>query len=120
MPAHLVIIGCVILLILSNIFLNFAWYAHLKEMVNKPLIYAIFFSWGIAFIEYCLMVPANRYAHQYFSVGQLKIMQEAITLSVFIPISIFYLDEKWSWDYAWSALCMTGAIFFAFRSKIFS
>ena len=120
MPAQLVILGCVLLLICSNIFMNFAWYAHLKEMANKPLFYAILFSWSIALFEYCLMVPANRYANQYFTVGQLKIMQEAITLSVFIPISIFYFYEKWNWDYAWAGLCIMGAIFFSFRSKIFA
>jgi uncharacterized protein len=115
-----VIIGCVSLLVCSNIFMNFAWYAHLKEMANKPLIYAILFSWGIAFFEYLLMVPANRYAHNYFTIGQLKIMQEAITLSVFVPISLLFFGEKWNWDYLWSALCILAAVFFAFRSKIFS
>lgn len=120
MPPALIILGCVILLIFSNIFMNFAWYSHLKELTDKPLLYAIVFSWLIAFFEYCLMVPANRFAHDYFTIGQLKIMQEAITLSVFIPISIYYFEEKWTWDYLWSALCMVGAIFFAFRSKIFT
>lgn len=120
MHALSIIIISIVLLIGSNIFMNFAWYGHLKTMSSKPIIYAILVSWGIAFFEYCLMIPANRLAHTYLTVGQMKILQEAITLSVFIPISLLFFGEKWNWDYLWSALCILGAIFFAFRSKIFA
>ena len=108
-----------VLLVGSNIFMNFAWYGHLKTMAGKPVFYAILISWSLAFFEYCLMIPANRLASTYLTVGQMKIMQEAITLSVFIPISLLFFGEKWNWDYLWSAICIMGAIFFAFRSKIF-
>ncbi len=114
-----VIVGSVGLLIVSNIFMNFAWYLHLSKMADRPLIYAILFSWGIALFEYMLMVPANRFASSYLSVSQLKIMQEMITLSVFLPLSIFVFGEKFSWDYVLSALCMVGAAFFSFRKMIF-
>ncbi len=120
MASWLVIALCIILLIFSNVFMNLAWYGHLQKMSNQPIFYAILVSWLIAFFEYCLMIPANRMAHDYFTIGQLKIMQEAITLSVFIPISIYFFKEKWTWDYLWASLCMIGAIFFCFRSKLFS
>ncbi|MGN1394260.1 MAG: DMT family protein [Succinivibrionaceae bacterium] len=107
------------LLVLSNVIMNYAWYGHLDLLKDKPAVIAIIFSWGIAFFEYSLMIPANRFAHEYLTIGQLKIIQEAITLSVFIPMSLLCFGEKWNWDYAWSALCLMGAVFFAFRSKIF-
>lgn len=115
-----VVAGCITLLVISNIFMNYAWYGHLDKMASKPLILAILFSWGIAFFEYVLMIPANRFAHEYMTIGQMKILQEAITLSVFIPMSLLVFGEKWNWDYAWSALCLIGAVFFAFRSKLFA
>lgn len=115
-----IIATCAVLLVGSNIFMNFAWYGHLKTMAGKPVFYAILISWSLAFFEYCLMIPANRLASTYLTVGQMKIMQEAITLSVFIPISLLFFGEKWNWDYLWSAICIMGAIFFAFRSKIFA
>ncbi len=118
MTQWLVVAGCVGLLVLSNIFMNFAWYSHLKTMANQPLIYAILFSWGIAFFEYMLMIPANRIGHEYLTIAQLKVMQEAITLSVFIPIAILFFGEKWSLDYLWSALCLVGAVYFSFRPKM--
>ena len=115
-----VVIGCISLLVLSNVFMNIAWYGHLSKLADKPVYIAVIVSWLIALIEYMLMVPANRYAHDYFTIGQLKIMQEVITLTVFVPLSIPMFGEKWNWDYLWAALCMVGAVFFAFRSKIFA
>jgi len=107
------------LLTLSNIFMTFAWYGHLKSMNSKPWIIAALVSWGIALFEYLLQVPANRIGYTVLSVGQLKIMQEAITLTVFVPFALFYLREPLKLDYLWSALCIMGAVFFAFRSKWF-
>jgi uncharacterized protein (DUF486 family) len=105
------------LLTLSNVFMTFAWYAHLKDMNQKPWIIAALLSWGIALFEYLLQVPANRIGYTVLSVGQLKIMQEAITLTVFVPFALFYLKEPLKLDYLWSALCIMGAVFFAFRSR---
>ena len=113
------IFSAFVLLICSNIFMNYAWYGHLQKLEDKHVIYAILFSWGIAFFEYILLIPANRIAHEYFTIGQLKILQEALTLSVFIPMLLFVFKEEWKWDYLWSFLCLLGAVFFAFRSKIF-
>ena len=107
----------VLLLSLSNVFMTFAWYAHLKDMNQKPWIIAALLSWGIALFEYLLQVPANRIGYTVLSVGQLKIMQEAITLTVFVPFALFYLKEPLKLDYLWSALCIMGAVFFAFRSR---
>lgn len=107
------------LLTLSNVFMTFAWYGHLKSMNSKPWIIAALVSWGIALFEYLLQVPANRIGYTVLSVGQLKIMQEAITLTVFVPFALFYLREPLKLDYLWSALCIMGAVFFAFRSKWF-
>ena len=107
----------VALLTLSNIFMTFAWYGHLKSMDSKPWIVAALVSWGIALFEYLLQVPANRIGYTTLSVAQLKIMQEAITLTVFVPFALFYLREPLKLDYLWSALCIMGAVFFAFRSK---
>ncbi|KAF0189473.1 MAG: hypothetical protein FD168_728 [Desulfobulbaceae bacterium] len=106
------------LLCLSNIFMTFAWYAHLKELGHKPWVVAALISWGIAFFEYMFQVPANRIGYQVLSVGQLKILQEVITLSVFIPFSVIYLKEPLKLDYLWAALCIVGAVFFVFRSKL--
>ena len=107
------------LLILSNVFMTFAWYAHLKEMNARFWLVAVFFSWGIAFFEYMLQVPANRIGFTVLSVGQLKILQEIITLTVFLPFSLLYLKEPFKWDYVWAGLCILGAVFFVFRSKFF-
>ena len=106
------------LLICSNFFMTFAWYAHLKSMIHKPWIIAALVSWGIALFEYLLQVPANRIGHTVLSVGQLKILQEVITLTVFVPFSIFYLKEDLKWDYLWAGLCILGAVFFVFREKL--
>ncbi|MBF0255714.1 MAG: DMT family protein [Gammaproteobacteria bacterium] len=107
----------VVLLICSNVFMTFAWYAHLKELNHKPWIIAALVSWGIALIEYLFQVPANRIGYTVLSVGQLKIMQEVITLSVFVPFALFYLKEPLKLDYLWAALCLCGAVYFAFRDK---
>lgn len=106
------------LLICSNIFMTFAWYAHLKELNHKHWMLAALLSWGLAFFEYMLQVPANRIGHAALNVGQLKIMQEAIALSVFVPFSVYYLKEPLTRDYLWAGLCLLGAIYFMFRSKL--
>ena len=108
------------LLVISNVFMTFAWYGHLKDMSSKPWIIAAMVSWGIALFEYLLQVPANRIGHSALSVGQLKIMQEVIALAVFVPFSVFYLKEAVKLDYLWAAFCMLGAVFFIFREKIMS
>jgi uncharacterized protein (DUF486 family) len=105
----------VLLLCCSNVFMTFAWYAHLKELGQKPWFIAALVSWGVAFFEYMLQVPGNRIGYQVLSVGQLKIMQEVITLSVFVPFVVFYLKEPLKLDYLWAALCMLGAVYFMFR-----
>lgn len=114
MRATLTTIG---LLCLSNIFMTFAWYAHLKELRDRPWIIAALVSWGVALFEYLLQVPANRIGHEVMSVAQLKILQEVITRSVFVPFALFYLKEPLKADYFWAALCMLGAVFFMFRSR---
>jgi len=104
------------LLVLSNCFMTFAWYGHLKHLGSKPLIVAVLISWGIAFFEYLIQVPANRIGHAgNLSLAQLKIMQEVITLSVFLPFSWLYMREPLRWNYLWAALCMVGAVYFMFR-----
>lgn len=107
----------VLLLSLSNVFMTFAWYAHLKDLSSKPWIVAALASWGIAFFEYMLQVPANRIGYSVMSLGQLKILQEVITLSVFVPFAYFYMKEPLKLDYLWAGLCILGAVFFIFRSK---
>lgn len=105
------------LLTLSNVFMTFAWYAHLKALNHKPWMVAALVSWGVAFFEYMLQVPANRIGYSVMTVGQLKILQEVITLTVFVPFAWFYLREPLKLDYLWAALCMLGAVFFVFRSR---
>jgi len=107
----------ILLLICSNVFMTFAWYAHLKELNSKPLVIAALVSWGIALFEYLLQVPANRIGYTVLSVGQLKIIQEVITLSVFVPFSVMYLKEPLKLDYLWAGLCLVAAVYFMFRSK---
>ncbi|MEQ8487048.1 MAG: DMT family protein [Pseudomonadales bacterium] len=109
----------VTLLTASNVFMTFAWYAHLKTLNHKPWIIAALVSWGIALFEYLLQVPANRIGYTVMSVGQLKILQEVITLSVFVPFALYYLKEPVKLDYLWAALCLLGAVFFMFRSRLF-
>ena len=105
----------ILLLLISNIFMTFAWYGHLKNLNTKPWIVAALLSWGIALFEYLLQVPANRIGHGVMSLGQLKILQEVITLSVFVPFSILYMKEGLKQDYLWAGLCILGAVFFMFR-----
>lgn len=108
----------IFLLLCSNIFMTFAWYAHLKELAHKPWVVAALISWGIALVEYLFQVPANRVGYTVLSVGQLKIMQEVITLSVFVPFALWYLKEPLKLDYLWAGLCLLGAVFFMFRDKL--
>jgi uncharacterized protein len=106
----------VVLLTLSNVFMTFAWYAHLKELSAKPWIVAALVSWGIALFEYLLQVPANRIGFGALTLPQLKVMQEAITLTVFVPFAIFYMKQPLKLDYLWASLCIMGAVYFIFRS----
>jgi len=108
----------IILLCCSNVFMTFAWYGHLRNLSHKPWIIAALVSWGIALFEYLLQVPANRLGHDVMAVGQLKILQEVITLLIFVPFSVFYLKEKLSLDYLWAGCCLLGAVFFIFRKKL--
>ena len=103
------------LLVLSNVFMTFAWYAHLKNLSDRPWYVAAFVSWGIALFEYLLQVPANRIGYTALSLGQLKIMQEAITLAVFVPFAFFYMKQPLRLDFLWAALCLCGAVYFVFR-----
>ena len=106
------------LLVLSNLFMTFAWYGHLRALGGKPWYVAALVSWGIALFEYLLQVPANRIGHTQMSIGQLKILQEVITLSVFVPIATFYLREPIKLDYLWAGLCLCAAAFFIFRGGL--
>ncbi|MCH5149801.1 MAG: DMT family protein [Spirochaetales bacterium] len=110
-----VIIRTISLLIASNVLMTFAWYAHLKNLTDKPWFVAALISWGIAFFEYMLQVPANRLGATSLSVPQLKILQEVISLSVFVPFSFFYLQEPLRLNYLWAGFCMLGAVFFIFK-----
>ncbi|MFT4175597.1 MAG: DMT family protein [Luteolibacter sp.] len=105
----------VLLLTASNIFMTFAWYAHLKDLKDKPWWIAALISWGIALFEYLLQVPANRIGHQQFNLAQLKITQEVITLAVFVPFAVFFMKEKITWNYLAAGCCLAGAVFFIFR-----
>ncbi|MFN7143852.1 MAG: DMT family protein [Myxococcota bacterium] len=104
------------LLVLSNVFMTFAWYAHLGDMRAKPLWIAIAASWGIAFFEYCIQVPANRIGYQHLNLQQLKILQEIITMVVFAGFAVFWMGEKLTWNFAAAGLCMVAAAYFMFRS----
>jgi uncharacterized protein (DUF486 family) len=108
----------ILLLMCSNVFMTFAWYAHLKTLNHKPWVIAALASWGIALFEYLLQVPANRIGYTVLTVGQLKILQEVITLSVFVPFALIYLKEPLKLDYLWAGLCLLGAVFFMFRDKL--
>ena len=113
-----VLVKTALLLMVSNVFMTFAWYAHLKEMSHKPWLLAALVSWGIAFFEYILQVPANRIGYTTLSLPQLKILQEVITLSVFVPFAVFYLREPIKLDYLWAGLCLCGAVWFMFRGGL--
>ena len=104
------------LLVASNVFMTFAWYAHLKNLSGRHWLVAALVSWGIALFEYLLQVPANRVGYTAFSLAQLKILQEVITLSVFVPFAMLYMNEPFKLDYLWAALCIMGAVYFIFRS----
>jgi uncharacterized protein (DUF486 family) len=106
----------ILLLTISNVFMTFAWYAHLKNLSNKPWIIAALVSWGIALFEYLFQVPANRIGFTALSLPQLKILQEVITLSVFVPFAIFYMNQPLKLDFLWAGLCLLGAVYFMFRT----
>jgi len=110
-----VVLRTVVLLMLSNVFMTFAWYAHLKNLSERPWYMAALASWGIALFEYLLQVPANRIGYTTLSLGQLKIMQEAITLAVFVPFAVIYMRQPLRLDFLWAALCLCGAVYFVFR-----
>ncbi|HQS38046.1 MAG: hypothetical protein B7Y16_01185 [Methylotenera sp. 24-45-7] len=111
-----VILKTILLLTISNVFMTFAWYAHLKNLNNKPWIIAALASWGIALFEYLFQVPANRIGFTVMSVAQLKILQEVITLSVFVPFAVLYMHEPLKLDFLWAGLCLMGAVYFMFRA----
>jgi len=104
------------LLLCSNIFMTFAWYAHLKNLRAQPLIVAILVSWGVAFFEYTLQVPANRIGSSVLDLSQLKIVQEIITLTVFVPFAVLYMKQPVKLDFLWAGLCLMGAVYFVFRA----
>lgn len=110
------LLSTTLLLILSNVFMTFAWYGHLKNLASSPWYIAALLSWGIALFEYMLQVPANRIGYTALSLGQLKILQEVITLTVFVPFAVFYMDQPLKLDYVYAALCMLAAVYFIFRS----
>lgn len=112
------IVTTVALLTISNVFMTFAWYAHLKELGDRPWIVAALVSWGVALFEYLFQVPANRIGFTVLELGQLKILQEIITLSVFVPFAILYMKESLRLDYLWAGLCMVGAAYFIFRGEV--
>jgi uncharacterized protein len=105
----------VLLLVCSNVFMTFAWYAHLKNLSAKPWFIAVLVSWGIAFFEYVLQVPANRIGYTTMSLSQLKILQEAITLTVFVPFAVLYMRQPLRLDYLWAGMCILAAVYFIFR-----
>ena len=107
----------IMMLCCSNVFMTFAWYGHLKNLSDRTWIFAAIVSWGIALFEYILQVPANRVGHTVMTVGQLKMLQEIIALTVFVPFSVLYMKERLSWNYAWAGLCLCGAVFFVFRGR---
>jgi uncharacterized protein len=111
-----VVLKTALLLVASNVFMTFAWYAHLRDLRDRPWLVAALLSWGIALFEYLLQVPANRIGHGTLEIGQLKILQEVITLSVFMPFVVLYMREPVKLDFLWAALCMFGAVYFVFRS----
>ena len=110
-----VIVRTVVLLVCSNVFMTFAWYAHLRNLRAKPLIVAILASWGIALFEYMFQVPANRIGYTTLQLSQLKIVQEVITLAVFVPFAVFYMRQPIKLDFLWAGLCLLGAVYFIFR-----
>ena len=110
------ILPTVLLLVASNVFMTFAWYAHLRNLADRPWYVAAVISWSIALCEYLLQVPANRLGFRHLSLAQLKIVQEVVTLTVFVPFAVFYMKQPLKLDYLWAALCIMGAVYFIFRS----
>ncbi|KXI30721.1 hypothetical protein AX660_04660 [Paraglaciecola hydrolytica] len=110
----------VVLLLISNVFMTFAWYAHLRDLSHKPWIVAALVSWGIALLEYLFQVPANRIGFTVLNLGQLKVLQEVITLTVFVPFALIYMKEPFRLDFVWAGLCLLGAVFFIFRPQVMS
>ena len=113
-----VILKTVLLLTVSNVFMTFAWYAHLKNLSDKPWYIAAFLSWGVALFEYLFQVPANRIGFEALSLAQLKILQEVITLSVFVPFAVLYMQQPLKLDFLWAGLCLLGAVYFMFRDRL--
>jgi uncharacterized protein (DUF486 family) len=113
-----VIYRTIFLLVCANCFMTYAWYGHLKNMASKPWWLAAIVSWSIALLEYMLQVPANRIGYGTLTLAQLKIIQEVITVCVFVPFMTFFMGEKWRWDYLWALLCMVGAVYFVNRAKL--
>jgi uncharacterized protein (DUF486 family) len=113
-----IVVRTALLLVISNLFMTYAWYGHLKTLQSKPWIVAVFVSWGIAFFEYLVQVPANRIGYGTLSLGQLKIMQDVITLAVFVPFSMWYMKQPLKLDFLWAGLCMCGAVYFMFRESL--
>jgi uncharacterized protein len=109
------LVRTILLLVASNVFMTFAWYAHLKELAARPWYIAAVISWGIALFEYLLQVPANRIGYTALTLPQLKMLQEVITLAVFVPFALFYMKQRVTLDYLWAACCMLGAVYFLFR-----
>jgi len=105
-----------LMLAVSNLFMTFAWYGHLKNFASSPWYIAALISWGIALFEYLIMVPANRIGYTAMDLGQLKILQEVITLAVFVPFAVLYMNQPLKWDYLYAALCLMGAVYFIFRA----
>ncbi len=110
------LIKTILLLSAANLFMLFAWYGHLRDLHQKPLWITIIASWGIALIEYCFQVPANRIGFTQLNLAQLKILQEVITLVIFVPFAVMYMQQPLKWDYLWAGLCMMGAVYFIFRA----
>lgn len=113
-----VTVQTVLLLIVSNLFMTMAWYGHLRNLAGRPVLVAVLVSWGIAFFEYLVQVPANRIGYTALSLGQLKILQEIITLAVFVPFAVYYMRQPLRLDFLWAALCMVGAAYFMFRGGL--
>jgi uncharacterized protein (DUF486 family) len=120
MPALVssVVVRTIVLLTCSNVFMTFAWYAHLRNLSGRPWYVAALVSWGIALFEYLLQVPANRIGYTQLTLAELKILQEVITLGVFVPFAVFYMRQPLRWDYLWAALCILGAVYFMFRGGV--
>jgi hypothetical protein len=110
-----IVVTTTVLLIISNVFMTIAWYAHLKNLATRPWYVAALISWCMALFEYLVQVPANRIGYQRLSLAQLKIMQEVITLAVFVPFALFYMKQPLNWNFVWAAVCMVGAVYFMFR-----